>query len=188
MDVPELLEKIRDLYVNRLLVAIDEAASEHGSENVFPEPVLVDRDGEPGGRERAPLRLDLVVRHPDGQHLHVRVDSEERVAFQPIEFEWDPALTVRLEPFVWDDAHITAAPYDQGVRACFEGWFRDALDPDRENQDVPAGVAHFMEGEDIGQYALDLGTLHPAALEDLWTRLSDAGVTSVTIASAPDLG
>ncbi len=194
MGLVELLEQIRGNYVDQWLAAIDEKAAEPGL-RVVAEPVWRLQDGMLAveGEMQLPLRSDLAVLEGDALTDMLNVPGADGPPFDPVEFDWGKTLHVEMGPFAWESFTITI-PADPAynwapLQDWFWNWFHDeadgALAPDF------LGAVHFLSdptpGDDIVQFAVDLGSAPVAAFEDMLDAFSASGVTLCAIGSVPSV-
>lgn len=182
MKLGELLEKVREIYVDRLAKAIA------ASPGATPEPVLLREDGSVArnGALSLALRADF-AREVAGTHETVTVDSAALAKFQPLQFEWN-GVPVELRPFFWDAALLslvgvpTVVPFD-ALRDWYEHWF--AAEGDSAHDGALAHVVHFMSEpgatSDGCEFDLDLGSAPVEAFEELLDAATSLGPVRVTL-------
>ncbi len=183
MNLNDLLEEIRAMYVDALEQAIADVRA--SGADVLVEPALRDASGAYAGEgpHELGLRYDYVVREGD-DYTKGMVDSEQMIGFDPGELEYE-ALTVEIEPFMWDAMQVAIEPADAKV-APLVAWFRRWFDHD-ESGEGPFGVAHFMSDPIVEDGRLtmeiDLGSASVDAFETLLDACVEAGAERVWLGS-----
>lgn len=181
MNLNELLEDIRGMYVERLESAIAEARA--GGADVIVEPALRDEAGAYAGEgpHALGLRYDFAIADGD-DYTKGMVDSDQMIGFDPGLLEYDD-LEVEIEPFLWDALQIAIEPADAKV-APLVAWFRRWFEHD-EAGEGPFGVAHFMSDPEANGEALelevDLGSASVDAFETLLDACVEAGAKRVRL-------
>ena len=182
MKLGELLEKVREVYVDRLTKAMA------ASPGATPEPVLRRRDGTVAreGALSLAMRADF-AREAGASHETVSVESVSLARFEPLRFEWSD-VPVELGPFFWDALRLslvgvpTVVPFD-ALRDWFERWF-DA-DAEATHGGSVEHVVHSMsdpvatpEGCEL---EIDLGSAPVEAFEELLDAATSLGPVRVTV-------
>lgn len=192
MDLSELLEAIRQNYIDQLAVALHEAKSEPGAQLVS-EAVLRDEQGTAvrEGRLQLPMRVDgVIVQEGEGVDS-ISVDSTSCVSgFADISFEWPGGLHVSLNPFFWDALRIHLPEGNpnmdwEPLRNWYEDWFRAEEDG--------AGdlllVVHFLSDPEEAEQGLllqaDMGSAPVLALEELFDAFAGMDVSRVVLGTPP---
>lgn len=192
MDLTELLEAIRQEYVDRLAFALHEAKATPGA-RLISEAVLRDGDGVPvrDGRLNVPQRVDAVVLADDGAVETVSVDSDKMLAgFADIRFDWPGGLAVALHPLCWDALRVHfptgSAAMDWGpLLTWYDEWFK--ADEDGTGDLLLAVHAVTDPADDAGGVTvqIDLGSAPVGALEDLLDALAGLDVAEVVLGQPP---
>src|SRR5262245_17941815 len=108
MDLQELLNQIRDFYLNHFHEVIKEKRRLPGAK-IIAEPAL----RQPGGKVarqgslRLPIRTDLVIRSSTVNDS-ISVATEKQLDFDSVTAEWSATLKVYLSPFHWEECNIQA--------------------------------------------------------------------------------
>ncbi|MBV8880203.1 MAG: hypothetical protein JO332_09585 [Planctomycetaceae bacterium] len=180
MQLGELLDRIRDYYLQRLRTELREAPKP------IAEPAFRKKDGSLAreGPLSLPLRGDL---YAHGEMI--AVDTEKMLAFDALEFPWTEDLTVDLEPFKWNELTLHLA----GVGSCVDwapltAWFEKWFDGDDEREPGPdglRGVLHFLSDpethDDEIRFMIDLGSAPVEAFEELLDAADALGAPRVRI-------
>jgi hypothetical protein len=191
MTLKTLLLRIRAAYVELLSGAVRAARAKGQEVNV--EPLIRDADGAivRDGALESGVRLDLVVARKRGL-VEKRVDSARRIGFDPITIPWTPRLSVVLEPFTWDCAHVETDLGAKALTTVVSPWLERWIAPGdgrRRGRDGLHGVVHFASDpakhRSGAAVSLDLGSARPEALYELFDALANAGARKVRIASEP---
>lgn len=182
MALGELLDQIRDYYVDRFVDTINEHAAA-GDTTVAHECAYRDADGNfvTEGHLGLPARADAVIIRNGAVTDSLQIDTEGMLSFDSIVFDW-PAndLQVELQPFQWNwiQLRIHGLPSDcdwNPLREWFMLWFRD----DDPVDDELLGAVHFMsdpdERDEYCQVTLDLGTAPVEAFEELLDAICNMG-------------
>ncbi len=180
MQLGELLDRIRDYYLQRLRAELREAPKP------IAEPAFRKKDGSLAreGPLELPLRGDL---YAHGEMI--AVDTEKMLAFDALEFHWTEELAVTLEPFKWNELSLELT----GLGSCvdwdpladwFEKWF-DGDDKLKPGPDGLCGVVHFLSDPEIQDdsihFAIDLGSAPVEAFEELLDAVDALGAPRVKI-------
>lgn len=187
MQLGELLDAIRDGYVDAYAAwAKDLAASRPDAELVL-EPALLDSEGTVlrEGDLDVGLRLDGIL--IDGEAMEqLSFDSEKMVRFDPFAFDWNDRLTVDVSPFFWDSLDVEISGASAGaVAPALRAWFERSFRHEQDGGDVPQGLVHFVselttDGETV-HFNVDLGSAPVEALEGILDAMSEAGASSVAL-------
>lgn len=193
MDLTELLEAIRQEYVDRLALAFHEAKATPGA-RLVSEAVLRDAHGNPvggGGRLDVPVRVDAVVLGEDGSTETISVDSDRMIAgFADVAFDWPGGLAVALNPFCWDALRLhlpggSAAMDWEALLTWYAEWFK----ADEDGTGDLLLVVHALTDpeDDAGGTAvqIDLGSAPVGALEDLLDAVAGLDVSRVVLGQPP---
>ncbi len=185
MPVTPLLTAVRASYVGSLCEVLRASPGAH------VEPVFRTSDGSPAteGPLSLPTRADLIPVQGANAGMPLTVDSAERLQFATVSIALD-TTKVSLSPFVWDWIDLgVLGLQEREVTAILVQWFMswfDAEDHNEVSRDGLYGVVHYMSepvaAEGAIVVALDLGSSPPAALEDLFSRLSAAGASEIRVA------
>ena len=183
MDVHELLEEIRGLYVRELA-----KASLEGDYHV--EPAFRFQTGKLAldGALQLPMRADLIERIGERRGESRTVVPTERLEFEPFGFVLE-GCEVAVSPFDWSQVSVTVTAADtERLQEVLHEWFMQHFDPDDANRaadDGLFGVVHFLSDPvlcgGVAHLELDLGSAPVEALEALLFGLADAGCTHVVL-------
>lgn len=193
MNLGELLDSIRDLYLEGVHETIAEHREDQTRGRLVLEPILHTEDGEPAheGDLDLPMRADMFIVEGD-EAIEVSIDSGSMLDFEPFEFHIEAAQgpAFLMTPFVWDNLEITLNGLDptatdwSPLTSWFRAWFDDEQEPDEEDDNVDqlGHVVHGMtdpvvEGE-VMRLTIDLGSAPVAAFEDLLAALQMLGPTT----------
>lgn len=192
MDLTELLEAIRQQYIDSLALALHEAGAEPGA-RLVSEAVLRNDNGEPvrEGKLNLPLRVDAVVVKENQGFDTLSVDSTQVVSgFADIQFEWPGGLTVKLNPFAWDALRIYLPEAHVGMDwEPLLGWYEEWFKAEEDGAGELLLVVHFLsdpEARDEGvELQADLGSASIGVLEDLLDALTGLDVSRVELGTRP---
>jgi hypothetical protein len=172
MGLGELLDQIRQHYLDRLEAAAEQLRSAGGTEVVL-EAALRTRDGSPAveGTLGLPLRIDVAVIKDGEVSETLNVDTETMLSFDPLQFDWG-ALAVELHPFAWDAASFRLEGVEaEGGWRPLQDWFWRWFLADEEEGDEPLGAVHFLSDPDLtaghADFSVDLGSAPVEAFEEL---------------------
>ncbi|KWF33337.1 hypothetical protein [Burkholderia pseudomultivorans] len=182
MTLSELFRAIRQPYIDLLAKAATQLPA-------HIEPAYRQADGTLAteGPLALPCRADYIPTEGEAAGRSARVDSVERLEFEPVSFEVD-AATVSISPFAWDRATIEVDGLAESAaidlfKSWFFAWF-DADDASAPREDGLHGVAHYLsEPARIDQgwrVNVDFGSAPETAAEALLFRLVDAGATRIS--------
>ena len=194
MGLVELLEQIRGNYIVQWQAVIDEKAAEPGL-RVITEFLWRLEDGQlyVEGELQLPLRSDLAILDDNAGLDTLNVESAEPVAFEAVEFDWGKTLHVEMGPFAWESCIITIPNDPTHNWAPLQDWFWKWFHDEADSAEAPAflGAIHFLSdpttGDDIVQFAVDLGSAPVAAFEDMLDAFSASGVTLCAIGNVPSV-
>ncbi len=101
MGLGELLDQVRQFYLDRLIAAAEKRSSHKTV--VILEPALRNRSGEAGAEAelQLPLRKDLAILQDGAVKELLSIETKGMVSFEPITFDWGDSLRVSLGPFQW---------------------------------------------------------------------------------------
>lgn len=184
----QLLDEIRDYYVNRFIDAINEQSLADGV-TLKHEPAFCDSNGDVviEGELAVPSRVDLLVISDGAVSDSILIDTDGMVSFEPIAFDWpENNLNVDLHPFQWNWMQVrifglkTNADWAP-IRDWFIGWFQENDPADGEL----LGGVHWLSdpeyGDDYSQLSIDLGTAPVESFEELLDAIGQMGATRVQI-------
>ena len=181
MSLGELLDRVRQQYVERFIKTRDELLAEQNTRLIL-EPELRGSDGviATEGALQLPLRTDMAVIR-DGGAKTLSIDTERMLSFEPISFMWGAGLEVRLAPFQWDAMRLQVPVPEttrwQPLQHWFWHWFKEDAG---EHNEALAGAVHFLSDPEVSDgavtFAVDLGTAPVEAFEDLLDALEIMGV------------
>ena len=184
----QLLDEIRDYYINRFIDAINEQSLADGV-TLTHEPAFCDSNGDVviEGELAVPSRVDLLVISDGAVSDSILIDTDGMVSFEPIAFDWpENNLNVDLHPFQWNWMQVrifglkTNADWAP-IRDWFIGWFQENDPADGEL----LGGVHWLSdpeyGDDYSQLSIDLGTAPVESFEELLDAIGQMGATRVQI-------
>jgi hypothetical protein len=191
MNLTELLDSIRDHYLERLTAAIDEKVD--AGVTVATEVALRDETGAPKGDGvfDLPMRVDLAVLTGGAVSDSITVDTETMLSFDEVVFDWD-GLGVTLSPFQWNWCEVLAEGTftEASVEPLidwFHEWFVDGEDGDGTEL---LGAVHYMSDPQLTasqiSFVIDLGTAPVDAFEELLDAVAATGATSVNLGEDDD--
>ncbi len=193
MGLVELLDQIRDDYLDQFLAAIEEKQSLPGV-RVVSEPSLRAEDGSLAvdGAWQLPVRTDIAVLQNEELSDIFNVGNGSLVEFEPVEFDWSKTLHVEMGPFAWHGFTVTMPnepTYDwSALQEWYWKWFQDDEVDDPEAP-LLLGAVHSMSEpaiqEDVIEFSFDLGSAPIAAFEEMLDALATAGVTLCAIGNVP---
>lgn len=183
MTLAEFFADIREPYVSKLAEAV-------AAVDAHVEPALRKADGSLAldGHFRQPFRADFIPKGGDGRS--VMVSSDKCLNFEPIVVDVD-SCHVEIQPFVWDWVELSVEGISGKAvisvgKAWFPCWF-DSDDTNEADEQGLYGVVHYIgdpKAIDEGfELTIDMGSAPPEALEDLITRLAQAGAKRMTLSS-----
>jgi len=184
----QLLDEIRDYYINRFIDAINEQSLADGV-TLTHEPAFCDSNGDvvTEGELAVPSRVDLLVISDGAVSDSILIDTDGILSFEPIAFNWpENDLNVDLHPFQWNWMQVrifglkTNADWAP-IRDWFIGWFQENDPADGEL----LGGVHWLSdpeyGDDYSQLSIDLGTAPVESFEELLDAIGQMGATRVQI-------
>ena len=184
----QLLDEIRDYYVNRFIDAINEQSLADGVA-LTHEPAFCDSNGDVviEGELAVPSRVDLLVISDGAVSDSILIDTDGMVSFEPIAFDWpENNLNVDLHPFQWNWMQVRIFGLKTNtdwapIRDWFIGWFQENDPTDGEL----LGGVHWLSdpeyGDDYSQLSIDLGTAPVESFEELLDAIGQMGATRVQI-------
>lgn len=180
MRVGELLDQVRQYYVDRFIKTRDELLAEQNTRLIL-EPELRGDDGIviTDGVLQLPLRTDMAV-IKDAAAKTLSIDTERMLSFDPVSFIWGAGLAVRLGPFQWQAVRLQVALPEttrwQPLQHWFRRWFKENAG---EHNEALAGAVHFLSDPELSDgavtFATDLRTAPVEAFEDLLDALEMMG-------------
>ena len=184
----QLLDEIRDYYINRFIDAINEQSLADGV-TLTHEPAFCDSNGDvvTEGELAVPSRVDLLVISDGAVSDSILIDTDGILSFEPIAFDWpENNLNVDLHPFQWNWMQVrifglkTNADWAP-IRDWFIGWFQQNDPADGEL----LGGVHWLSdpeyGDEYSQLSIDLGTAPVESFEKLLDAIGQMGATRVQI-------
>lgn len=184
----QLLDEIRDYYINRFIDAINEQSLADGV-TLTHEPAFCDSNGDvvTEGELAVPSRVDLLVISDGAASDSILIDTDGMLSFEPIAFDWpENDLNVDLHPFQWNWMQVRIFGLKTNtdwapIRDWFIGWFQENDPADGEL----LGGVHWLSdpeyGEDYSQLSIDLGTAPVESFEELLDAIGEMGATRVQI-------
>ena len=184
----QLLDEIRDYYINRFIDAINEQSLADGV-TLKHEPAFCDSNGDVviEGELAVPSRVDLLVISDGAVSDSILIDTDGILSFEPIAFDWpENNLSVDLQPFQWNWMQVRIFGLKTNtdwapIRDWFIGWFQENDPTDGEL----LGGVHWLSdpeyGDDYSQLSIDLGTAPVESFEELLDAIGQMGATRVQI-------
>ncbi len=184
----QLLDEIRDYYVNRFIDAINEQSLADGV-TLTHEPAFCDSNGDVviEGELEVPSRVDLLVISDGAVSDSILIDTDGILSFEPIAFDWpENDLNVDLHPFQWNWMQVRIFGLKTNtdwapIRDWFIGWFQENDPADGEL----LGGVHWLSdpeyGDDYSQLSIDLGTAPVESFEELLDAIGQMGARRVQI-------
>jgi hypothetical protein len=184
----QLLDEIRDYYINRFIDAINEQSLADGV-TLTHEPAFCDSNGDvvTEGELAVPSRVDLLVISDGAVSDSILIDTDGILSFEPIAFDWpENNLSVDLQPFQWNWMQVRIFGLKTNtdwapIRDWFIGWFQENDPTDGEL----LGGVHWLSdpeyGDDYSQLSIDLGTAPVESFEELLDAIGQMGATRVQI-------
>ncbi len=193
MPLGQLLDQIRDYYVNCFVNAINEHAADVNVA-LAHESAFCNADGElvTEGQLALPARGDIFIIRDGIVSDSLQIDTKEMLSFEPIAFAWpDSKIEVELRPFQWNWMQIRifglqASADWTPIRDWFLQWFKE---DDPTDQELLEAV-HFLSApetrEDCSQVSVDLGTAPVESFEELLDAIGRLGGQRVQIGQFKD--
>ena len=184
----QLLDEIRDYYINRFIDAINEQSLADGV-TLTHEPAFCDSNGDVviEGELEVPSRVDLLVISDGAVSDSILIDTDGILSFEPIAFDWpENDLNVDLHPFQWNWMQVRIFGLKTNtdwapIRDWFIGWFQENDPADGEL----LGGVHWLSdpeyGDDYSQLSIDLGTAPVESFEELLDAIGQMGARRVQI-------
>jgi len=173
-DVQDLIERIRQKYIDQFVSKADElAAASKGPHTTEVKFANVD------GFYRNFIAVDFVA--DDGKPEPHFINSETYLRFSPDIHLGIGDMRVSISPFKWDEAHLEldmATLDDEFFDEWFDSWFD--VDEERATEDVVGNIVHGVQLLD-GRMIVDFGTAEVDAFWHLLDTLKRSGVESVAI-------
>lgn len=194
MALTELLEQIRDYYVERFVEGVN-GLQEEGKVATIHEVALRSEDGKviEEGMLNVGTRVDVIVMRGDDDNEAMMIDTEGMLGFEPIELPWpNSPMKVLFQPFQWNSVllRLTGVNVDSDfskLRDWYVEWFQVDEEPEDE---LLEGVHSITDPEPIGDNAVelvvDMGTATVDAINGLLAALADMGVERVEIGEELD--
>ena len=180
MSLGELLDRVRQQYVERFIKTRDELLAEQNTRLIL-EPELRGSDGAvvTEGALQLALRTDMAV-IKEGSAKTLSIDSERMLSFEPVSFMWGAGLGVHLGPFQWQAMRLRVRlpeiTHWQPLQHWFWRWFKENAG---EHNEALVGAVHFLSDPEVSDgtvtFAVDLGTAPVEAFEDLLDALEMMG-------------
>ena len=193
MGLVELLDQIRDDYLDQFLAAIEEKQALPGV-RVVSEPALREPDGNLAvdGAWELPVRTDIAVLQGDELSDVFNVGNDSLVDFDPVEFDWSKTLHVEMGPFAWQGFTVTMPnepTYDwSALQEWYWKWFQEEEVDDPEAP-ILLGAVHSLSEpavrDDVIEFSVDLGSAPIAAFEEMLDAFATAGVSLCAIGNVP---
>jgi hypothetical protein len=185
--LPDVLGPVRDLHVAALLETLARELDAGGEVDAEP----VDRTAEGRILRRQPLNLpsrrDLRSTR-DGRATTLRAPGGRApLSFAPISVEVTRGLTVRIAPFDWSRAQVSAraaagAPDWTPVRRWFLEWFQARYG--EESPDL-LGVVHRLDGPEADgdgwRFTVDLGSASVAGFAAMLGAFAQTGCAEIRV-------
>jgi len=189
MDLQELLNQIRDYYINHFREVIKEKRRVPNTKLIL-EPALRQPGGKVAreGQLNLPVRTDLVIRSTTVKDS-VAVETEKSLDFDPVMVDWTPTLKVHVGPFRWEECRVQADGLPSRVdwlplNDWYEKWFDefDLKAPLKKDlQEVVHRMADPQAKDGATLLTVDLGTAPIVAFEEFLDRLEQLGATSIEV-------
>lgn len=187
MTLGDLLEMVRQDYVDHLLAAGEDARAE-GAQVVF-EPVLRDEvSGQPvlEGEMKLPARVDLGVTQGGGFEP-VQVEAEGVFQYDgAVDVSWDGGMKVSVRPFRWDAMAVRLEGVADGVdwapvQQWFWRWFAEPEELEGEVQEVVHHLSDPLRAGAAMRLVADMGSAPLEAWQDLLDACLACGAKRVEI-------
>jgi hypothetical protein len=186
MGLGELLDQVRQYYLDRLMAAAEKKRF-HKATSVIFEPALRNSDGGAvvEGELQLPLRKDLAVLRNGAVTDLLTIDTKGMLSFEPIVFDWGDSLRVYLGPFLWQRMTLRM-PVRKGVDwQSFTDWFWRWFGQEDGSDNSLLGVVHFLSDPELSRkgvkFEVDLGSAPVEAFEELLDAVVAMGVKQCQI-------
>ena len=188
MALGQLLDQIRDYYVNQFIGAINDYSAADDA-TIAHEPAFCNADGNvvTEGRLALPARGDLLIIRDGVVSESLEIDTDGMLSFEPIAFDWpENNLNVDLQPFQWNWIQLRMYGLQADadwtpIRDWFIRWFQENDPADNEL----LGGVHFLSDPEAGdgylQVSIDLGTAAVESFEELLDAIGQLGADRVQI-------
>lgn len=185
MGAGELLDKIRDYYLDRL---IEEANAIDSNKGLILEPAIRDSEGNVilEGFFNSGSKVDFAILENNEVIDSVNVDTEGMVSFNEIIFNWEESLEVVLSPFQWNYCSLEILGNSVNWKP-IEKWYKDWFEEKPSENGSLFNCVHFIsepEPTNKGQRIyVDFGTAPVLAFEEILDSIIKAGALKVEIGS-----
>ncbi len=188
MALGDLLDQIREYYVQRFIGVIEEYELGE-NDSLIHEVALYDETGELAveGPLQLPMRIDAYAVRASQATDSIKIETEGMLDFEPVEFEWpEHSMLVDLEPFQWNWLDIKVFGLSGNIdwsplRTWFLRWFKSA---DPIESELLGGV-HWLSApqqiDDSWMFSMDLGTAPVAAFEELLDAVGIIGGKRISL-------
>jgi hypothetical protein len=179
MGLGELLDQVRQYYLNHLIKAVEERSS--SKMTIILEPALRNINGEAvgAGKLQLPLRRDLAVLQNGAVKELLTIDTKDMLSFEPITFDWGDSLRVSLGPFQWQSMILQIPLPKETDWQTLKQWFWHWFQQEEEGDESPLGAVHFLSDPEISgkavTFEVDLGSAPVEAFEELLDAISALG-------------
>jgi hypothetical protein len=179
MGLGELLDQIRQYYLDRLIAAAEERSSDKTT--VILEPVLRNCNGEAvaEGELHLPLRKDLAILQNGVVKELLTIDTKGMLSFEPIAFDWGDSLRVSLRPFQWQSMILRMPRRKRADWQPLMDWFWRWFRQDEDGGDGLLDVVHFLSDPQLSAkvvtFEADLGSAPVEAFEELLDAVAALG-------------
>jgi len=185
MDLQELLNQVRDFYLNHFRDIVKEKRR-LPRVTIITEPALHQPSGQVAreGTLNLPVRTDLVVRSTNAKDT-MQVATEKPLGFEPVVVDW-ATLKLELAPFHWEkcQAQVRGLPAQvdwHPVVDWYERWF-DEFDKKVALKKNFQEVVHRLEDPVSRQgeatLTVDFGSAPVNAFEEFLDALAQLGASS----------
>lgn len=191
MTLGDLLEMIRQDYIDHLTASADDLQAEEGTEVMF-EPAFRDDKGEVAldGILKLPARIDLLAKRGIDVET-VQVAAEGVFKFDDsINITWEGGMAVQVFPFGWDmmPVRMEGVPEDstfEPLQQWFWRWFAEPEDLEGPVQEVVhyLGDPERMDGG-VTRIIADMGSAPLEAWQDLLDACDALGAKKVIVGEA----
>jgi hypothetical protein len=183
MTITELLESIRDYYLTRFKQKIVDYRN-NGFE-VISENEILDktRIAITEGFFDTPYRIDLFVMSDNKPVESIRVDTESKLSFLPINLQWTSSLEVTIKPFQWNFLTIEFIDNNMDLDwSHLKNWFNEAFRKKTDKGDFKSAVHYISDPyqEDAKRMVdIDFGSGTIDDFENLLDALDKMNLTKV---------